>query len=195
MTKDIVLLTTGCLLGFVVALLLEHFELVNYDSAISAGNIMKSVTTVLSAMFVTLYLQRLVQGQRRQNELVLQQLELLHQCVIVLDEFGSSEKWTDVTRALKKLSTKSRFVNKVTKNCKYARNIVDACNFESKVTAVRKLLTDTPAKDANGGTPKYPAVVVNNVITWDAIRIDEIDTEIEVLKSAIFEAQVLVNAS
>ena len=194
--RDIAIAGISSILSGLGVLTLVHCKEITFDAKLDIGSVLKCLSTILSAMFITLYVQRIVHGKKKKNELVNEQLGLLIEAVIDIQRFESTEQYGKVVKSVKRVAEKSQFIGKIVRNHGYGSEPVAACHFNDNLSMIRKLLTHTPEVVPVTNNPElvgYPSSCSDDQITWHWKRIEEIDYELEKFKNRIFEAKLAVD--
>lgn len=183
------------LLGVLLGLFASKSGALSFSGDVSAGNIFQACATIGSAWIVTLYLQKAVNDDRKQKELLLQQFDLLLSLLGEFEEINSESELLTVNNLLKKISLKSVFIAKCMEDCGCPKEILRDSDLSGLIKDLRLAATDTPIKKlkefAEGKS--CPAYVKEGIINWDSGRRTEIDMAVESLKAAVFRAQLRVN--
>lgn len=195
MAGGIAILIIGLLTGVLAGILICKYSLLKIESALSVGSIVQSSITVVSAWFITLYLQKMAGDNRKQKELFLDQFSEMKRLIEELEDIknDSESKLTKVVALLKRMKQKNQLIQR----CMKERSIViDGADLSELITKLRDVCTTTPSKktlEDFANTENCPAYVKEGIIKWSVETMTGIEAAIQDCKEAIFRAQLTMN--
>ena len=182
------------LLGFFLGAGLTHFHLITVEKTISVGNILKSITTILVAVFVTGYLRNFFDQNRKEKEIIFGLFEQLNGPISNIEKWGSSESLDLVNSELHQLAKDAEFIRKLLSDSGYSETIVTKCDFTGKIQDICQLATYIPPRTTDSTDDAEPPLSVkDSVYTWGPLRQQEIEVAAATLKRANFYAQIMFN--
>lgn len=192
--REYLLLLAGAMIGAGAALALSTWQLIKYDSTITAGNAMQALSAILIGLIVAAYINRNMQVDRKEKEIVLSYLELM---LTLLDEFEELRDGGPVPKVaglLKKLATNCTAYRNIILHLNYPRHILDDAGFEAAIASLRTLATDTPIRKIEEYARKADDnEVQQNMIKWAEEKKAILDNEVQAFRHRIFMAQVATN--
>ena len=189
------ILAVTLLVGVLLGVLFAKTGALNFDGQVTSGNIFQSCATIASAFLVTIYLQKIVNDQRKQKELLLQQFDHLLELLGEFECMEFSAELAKVTYLLKKISLKCELIRKCMVDSGCSAQLLSDVDFSSFLKDLRIHSTITPKQKLEefASSKSCPAYVKEGIITWASERRSDIDMSIEAMKAAIFRAQLRLN--
>jgi hypothetical protein len=184
--------------GFYLGIVAVNWGSITFDGHVSAGAGIRMLTTIITAIIVSLFFQRLIQVNRKEKELIISQLALMLDLVGELEELRDSEDpvaLVNVNTILKKLRVKSTFVKKAIVECSFGKKLNQANSFSDKIAEIRDLTTHTPSQRVEDfvESERCPIYVREGLVTWMDERKRVIELKLDALKNEIFAFQLRIN--
>lgn len=195
MAGGLAILIIGVLTGILTGVLICRYSLLKIESALSVGSILQSIITVVSAWFITLYLQKMAGDNRKQKELFLDQFAEMR---LLIDELeciknDSQSELVRVVALLKRMKQKNQLIQR----CMKERSIIiDGADLSEFIIKLREVCTTTPSKktlEDFANTENCPAYVKEGIIIWSMETVTAIEAAIQECKEAVFRAQLKMN--
>jgi len=186
------------IIGFYLGIVAVNWEAITFDGNVSAGAGIRMATTIITAIIVSLFFQRLLQANRKEKDLIMTQLGLMLDLVGELEDLRESREAVElvaVNTILKKLRVKSMFVQKALAECSFGRKFNQDPSFNNKISEIRELTTSTPSQRVEDfvESDRCPIYVREGLVTWLDERKQEIELKLEEIKNEIFAFQLKIN--
>lgn len=188
-----VIFISGVITGAFAGAMIDADQYFTVTPEINLGNVLQATVTFASAVTVALFIQKLVSVEKGHKDLFSKQLEILLEILSQIDGFGESEPLENVTKTLKKLSSRASFISTLAKKHKATSSIEKDCDFKSDVQDIRRLATYTPVKEIAVKFANKPIRQKDGIIEWSTDRRQEISEKVESFRNKIYWAQFTVN--
>jgi uncharacterized protein HemX len=184
----------GVLFGYGAFLCFLFISLSHFDPTYSLGNLIQAGSTVAVAVVVAAYIQRQTQVDFKHKELLIKQLDMVSEKLVDLSDFNFEEgdELVKITSVLKQTSMRCNAVYTAVKLLQYADNIVAKLDFNSDISELRKLATETPISTLQAHLDECPAVVRDGIIELAAERLCALQVHLTTMQNRVFEAQIAI---
>lgn len=176
----------GIGLGYFVA----HIE---YDPALTAGNIIQSTTTFVAAVTVALILQPKVGAKAKEKELLLKLYDLALKALDDLGGLKGSDKITEKAASLKVFATRCYTAEQLISSISCYSGVGDTMDFTKDVAELRKLTTDSPLNQLQQDAGTCKRSVREGISQLTEERDREAESKISELALRIIRLQVALN--
>lgn len=185
----------GGIAGFIVAVLIQRYWELKLEPEITAGNILQASTTILTGIIVAALIQRIIQADRKEKEILLRHLDSLIELLGQFQEANEDGVLTEINASIKRLSLACNAAQEIIVHLKYPADIVTLAQFEQPIREIRNLATDTSIKEIENHVNKsrMKATVKDGIIQLTEDRKAKLDMEVQKLRIQIFKAQVAIN--
>lgn len=186
---------TGILVGFVLAAVLIHYDVLKFDGILTVGNVVQASSTLIVGLLVASYFQRHTHADRKEKDILLKHLDLVLAALEELEQFKDGGVLTKITASLKKLSVQCKSVHDLLVHLEYPKEIISQMCFDEQLKTIRKLASDTPIKKIkeHANTAKCSSTVREGIIQWAQERAALLDSEIQKMKTSILKTEIQIN--
>lgn len=190
-----VFLSVGFILGCYAIEALEHYCDIAFEPKLTLGDLTNAGTVLIAALLVTYYLERHNKSEENEKSILLGQLESLQRLVQDFEKSNECGNLVEIASFLKRIRRCCDTFQKSLTQLKYSKQILREANFETLITSLRKLATDTPIAELEMKIKKSncDATVKDNIITLTTERRLQLDGKISDFNLQIFTLQILIN--
>lgn len=180
---------------FIAMFLLVRSGWVSMTPTFTFGNLLLACSTICTGFIVAAFIQRSVQADRQEKELLLERLAVLHDEVGRLERFSSGGELGEIVAKFKQLLMNNSAINEVAEEIGLPNKVRRQLQFHDSIKELRDLMTETPTlQDLEIlRAPAISAEVKEGVLRLGQSRKRLVDTKIQRLSIQIFKARFLVN--
>lgn len=192
-----VLFAAGVIVGFLIALPVIFFGTFTYKAEFTTGNITQACATILTGIFVAAYVQRIVQADRKEKDILLRHFDSILAGLEEFDETRVNGVVTEMSASLKRVKLASIAAVEILVHLKYPGDVIEQARFEQFINEINDLVTGTPVKaiEEHVSKVKMSAVVKDGISSLTSELKLLVDMKLQQLKIRVFKAQVVVNKS
>lgn len=182
----------GVVVGTCTTLLIAHWGLLTLEHTATVGNVLQASATVLTGLVVAWFINRSIQVDRKEKDLLLRHTDRIDAMLQEFEEFKDGGSLTEIAASVKRINTACLTLKEVLPPS-YPSKILTDLDFPSSVKSLRELSTDTPIGKIEQLAETASPEVKDGIMKLTTERKERLNTELHAFRLRVFKLQVAIN--